>query len=398
MRFLLMAMATALALSTTAQSLLVAPYLQDAAPDAIRVLFETVGTDAAILEWGPDENLGTEVNSIGTATPEGFLHDILIDGLSPDSPYFYRVAAGAQSTLTYRFRTPPLHTAESDFSFVAMSDMQKSNADPDVFDEIVHQGVIDYFGGETSDEIALVLIPGDLVVNGNNYGQWANDFFAPSHDLFAQVPLYPVLGNHEVNSTYYFQYFHLPENGTAGYEEHWWYKDYGNVRFMGLDSNSPYDGPDQLEWLSEVLAATCGEDHIDFVFAQLHHPHKSELWTPGESDFTGMVVAQLEAIAKKNGFASYDEYNSVVDNISLVLGGFDPQTKKYVGPEAVVKAQIAQVQADKKMAAKDKKDALADLNEALKSPPPAVENKGNIDIVTKSYDKLMEEFGGSDDN
>ncbi len=301
MRFLLMAMATALGLSTTAQSLLVAPYLQDAAPDAIRVLFETVGTDAAILEWGPDENLGTEVNSIGTATPEGFLHDILIDGLSPDSPYFYRVAAGAQSTLTYRFRTPPLHTAESDFSFVAMSDMQKSNADPDVFDEIVHQGVIDYFGGETSDEIALVLIPGDLVVNGNNYGQWANDFFAPSHDLFAQVPVYPVLGNHEVNSTYYFQYFHLPENGTAGYEEHWWYKDYGNVRFMGLDSNSPYDGPDQLEWLSELLAATCGEDHIDFVFAQLHHPHKSELWTPGESDFTGMVVAQLEGFSTDCG-------------------------------------------------------------------------------------------------
>ncbi|TWB90607.1 hypothetical protein FBZ93_114161 [Bradyrhizobium macuxiense] len=110
------------------------------------------------------------------------------------------------------------------------------------------------------------------------------------------------------------------------------------------------------------------------------------------------IVAQLEGIAKKNGFASYDEYNSVVDNISLVLGGFDPQTKKYVGPETVLKAQIAQVQADKKMSAKDKKDALADLNEALKSPPPAVENKGNIDLVTKSYDKLMEEFGGSDDN
>ncbi|WP_338692336.1 hypothetical protein V5279_40055 [Bradyrhizobium sp. 26S5] len=110
------------------------------------------------------------------------------------------------------------------------------------------------------------------------------------------------------------------------------------------------------------------------------------------------IVAQLEGIAKKNGFASYDDYNNVVDNISLVLGGFDPQTKKYVGPEAVLKAQIAEVQADKKMSAKDKKDALADLNEALKSPPPAVENKGNIDLVTKSYDKLMEEFGGSDDN
>ena len=95
------------------------------------------------------------------------------------------------------------------------------------------------------------------------------------------------------------------------------------------------------------------------------------------------VDAQLDAVAKKNGFASYDDYNSVVDNISLVLGGFDPATKKFVGAETVLKAQIAQVQADKKMSAKDKKETLADLNEALKSPPPAIENKGNIDIVAK---------------
>jgi hypothetical protein len=108
------------------------------------------------------------------------------------------------------------------------------------------------------------------------------------------------------------------------------------------------------------------------------------------------IIAQLDGIAKKNGFASYDEYNTVVDNISLVLGGFDPQTKKYVGPEAVIKAQIAQVQADKKMSAKDKKEALADLNEALKSPQPAVENKGNIELVAKYYDKLAEILGASD--
>ena len=105
------------------------------------------------------------------------------------------------------------------------------------------------------------------------------------------------------------------------------------------------------------------------------------------------VDAQLDAVAKKNGFASYDEYNSVVDNISLVLGGFDPATKKFVGAETVLKAQIAQIQADKKMPAKDKKEALADLNEALKTPPPAIENKGNIDLVAKYYDKLAEALG-----
>ena len=106
------------------------------------------------------------------------------------------------------------------------------------------------------------------------------------------------------------------------------------------------------------------------------------------------VDAQLDAAAKKAGFASYEEYNTVADNISLVLGGFDPGTKKYVGADAVIKRQIAQVTADKKMPAKDKKEALADLNGALKSPQPAIENKGNIDLVGKYYDKLADALGG----
>ena len=106
------------------------------------------------------------------------------------------------------------------------------------------------------------------------------------------------------------------------------------------------------------------------------------------------AIAQLDAVAKKNGFASYDEYNDVVDNITLVLSGIDPTTKKYVGFEAATKAQIAAVQANKQMSAKDKKDALAELNDGLKSPAPAIENKGNIDLVGKYYDKLAEVLGG----
>ena len=87
----------------------------------------------------------------------------------------------------------------------------------------------------------------------------------------------------------------------------------------------------------------------------------------------------------------------MIDNISLVLAGFDPASKKYVGTEAIIKAQITQVQADKKLSAKDKKEALADLDGALKSPGPAVENKGNIDIVGKYYDKLAEALGEGDE-
>jgi len=105
------------------------------------------------------------------------------------------------------------------------------------------------------------------------------------------------------------------------------------------------------------------------------------------------VIAQLEAVAKKNGFASYDEYTDVDENISLVLGGFDPATKKYVGSDAVIKSQIAEIEADKKMSAQDKKQALADLIMALKAPESPVENKGNIDLVAKYYDKLAALLG-----
>ena len=105
------------------------------------------------------------------------------------------------------------------------------------------------------------------------------------------------------------------------------------------------------------------------------------------------VITQLEGVAKKNGFASYDEYNNVMDNIGLVFGGIDPATKKYVGPETVIKSQIAQVQGDKKMSPKDKKQALDDLNAALKEPAPEIQNKDNIDLVVKNYDKLAAIMG-----
>src|SRR4030081_69697 len=115
---------------------------------------------------------------------------------------------------------------------------------------------------------------------------------------------------------------------------------------------------------------------------------------PGNAKPDPKIDAQLDAVAKKNGFASYAEYNDVTDNISMVLAGFDPATKTYVGAEAVLKAQIAAVQADKKMPAKDKKRALDEMNAALKTPAPVVENKGNIDLVAKYYDKLADALGG----
>jgi len=103
--------------------------------------------------------------------------------------------------------------------------------------------------------------------------------------------------------------------------------------------------------------------------------------------------AQLDALAKKAGFASFDEYETVSANISMVMQGIDPKTKKFGDPKALIQAQIAEVQADKKMKPAEKKQALEELKQSLAEVQP-IKNQGNIGLVEKSYDqiaKLMQE-------
>jgi hypothetical protein len=141
------------------------------------------------------------------------------------------------------------------------------------------------------------------------------------------------------------------------------------------------DAPKQIALtdaqIGNVLAA---KSDIDAIVSKL--PQNGNEPSP-------KVMAQLDAAAKKHGFANYAEYDDVAGNISMVMEGFDPQTKKYVGQDVVIKQEIAQVQADKKMPANDRKEALNQLNDELKSVTP-LQFPANVDIVGKYYDKLSE--------
>ena len=289
-------------------NLMVEPYLQNATPHSINILWETDSESQTIVEWGLSTFL-TE-STTGVSSPNygnSKIHNVELLNLNPDTRYYYRVVIGNYESYTglHDFITPPEASSEASFKIIAMSDMQRDSSNPNKFDEIIHDGIIDYLSEEHSDdladELALVLVTGDLVVTGTSYYQWQDHFFGPSQDLFSHVPLYPVFGNHEANTDYFIKYFHLPDNGTPGYEEHWYYTDYSNLRVIGLDSNSGYQIDAQLVWLETVLQDACYNDNIDFVFAQLHHPHKSELWTPGENDYTGEVIQRMENFSDECG-------------------------------------------------------------------------------------------------
>jgi hypothetical protein len=97
--------------------------------------------------------------------------------------------------------------------------------------------------------------------------------------------------------------------------------------------------------------------------------------------------AQAEAVAKKNGFASLAEYDDVATNISMVMSGIDPQTKKFSEPPEQIKKDIAALKADKTVKDADKKQDLAQLEAALKTAKP-IQFKENIALVLKYFDKL----------
>ena len=287
-------------------NLIVEPYLQNATPNSIHILWETDSNTESIVEWGmyiflTEMTTGSSINNYGSSR----IHSVQLTGLEPETRYYYRVVYDENYSGVYNFITPPEPSSENSFRIIAMSDMQRDSSNPNKFNEIIHDGIIDYISEEHSDdlaaELAMVLVTGDLVVTGGSYYQWQDHFFGPSEDLFSYVPMYPVFGNHEQNTDYFIRYFHMPDNGTPGYEEHWYYTDYSNLRVIGLDSNGGYQVQAQLDWLETVLQDACSNNNIDFVFAQLHHPYKSELWTPGESNYTGDVIQRMENFSDECG-------------------------------------------------------------------------------------------------
>src|SRR5207249_9029168 len=99
------------------------------------------------------------------------------------------------------------------------------------------------------------------------------------------------------------------------------------------------------------------------------------------------LEARAEAVAKKNGFASLAEYDNVWANITMIMYGIDPQTKKFTEPSEQIKKEIAALKADNSVPEAEKREGLVQLEAALKDAKP-VQFKENIALVLKYFDKL----------
>ena len=294
--------------SLIGQNINVGPYLQNAEPSSITIMWETSSGNESTVEWGTSNTLGNSSSGVFiSGNGLSRIHTTMLSGLESNTKYYYKVITNNAQSDIFDFVTPPLPNSEAPVNLVSMSDMQQDWQHTNVFEDIINDELIPFvnnrFGNDLSTDIAYVFIPGDLVATGSNYSSWESTFFDPAQALFQHVPVYPVAGNHEQNSENYFKYFSLPTNGTNqnDYLEHWYYKDYSNVRLIGLETNSGYRIQEQLDWLQVILDDASNNENIDFVFAQLHHPHHSELWIAGNTDYTGDIITLLEDFSSSCG-------------------------------------------------------------------------------------------------
>jgi hypothetical protein len=130
------------------------------------------------------------------------------------------------------------------------------------------------------------------------------------------------------------------------------------------------------------------DKHIDgFIAAQKDMATVAEKMQGNSDKPDPKVQAELEAVAKKHGFASFQEYDDVAANISMVMAGIDPQSRSFTEPKVAIQKEIDEVKNDNSIPEKEKKQMLDELAEALKSAQP-IAHPGNIELVKKYWEKI----------
>jgi hypothetical protein len=109
----------------------------------------------------------------------------------------------------------------------------------------------------------LAVFGGDTVSWGCLDDEWDEDFFGKAPDFFANVPYYPILGNHDERTPLWPRIFSTPGGLN-------WAQRLGDVLLVGLDGQADWSaGGQAMPWLRSVL--TAGADAA-FIFAMNHYP------------------------------------------------------------------------------------------------------------------------------
>ena len=279
-----------IAVNLAAARIIRGPYLSNVTKTSIIISWETSKPSGSLVEYGVSEG-ALDMQAEGPSNVKH--HNVALESLEPSTKYRYRIVSGSDVSEESSF-----HTAVDwiePFTIAAYGDTRSDRA--------AHQAVVDSIIEHKPD---LVINSGDLVRDGTVLSQW-DVFFDTTKELMKSVPYYPVLGNHERNAQYYYDFFSLPAGG--GKENEQWYSfDYGNTHFVCLDSNDRRS-KEQLAWLEDDLERASKQ--AQWIVVVFHHP-------PYSSGSHGSQFATMP-----NWLNAFEAFG-----VNLVINGHDHQYER----------------------------------------------------------------------
>ena len=291
------------------------PYLQTPTSSSIWVTWKTSSGTESKVTWGTASGALTNTLNGGyeSITDAGYsggyiYHSAKIDGLNPDTKYFYKIQTGAETSLEYNFKTSPTPgsaAADGHVRIVVVGDNQLR--DEPRYDSImvrIKRKLTQKYGNNFNDSVQFILMLGDQVDIGT-LDHYENTHMKRTKYLSGHLPIMTAVGNHEtygaLNLELYKKHFVLDDNmnyhGISSGSEFYYAFQIGNVLFVqtSTEHTSGATGTAQTSWVTNVLNTAATDDAVDFVVLVGHRPYTCEQYVGDISAWIRNTVVPLMA-------------------------------------------------------------------------------------------------------
>lgn len=246
------------------------PYLQKVSHNSATIRWRS-GRESRGVYYGPSFDQLEFASEPSTAP---FDHTVVLEGLQPDTVYYYEVPGNfpedtSPPYVTHPgswFRTAPLPGTRKKTRIWAIGDAGTK----DLNSRKVYEAYQQYHGSPRAD---VWLMLGDNAYIYGTDSEYGAAVFGMYPEMLRTTPVWPTMGNHDgYSASTYYDIFDLPTNAEAGGipsgTESYYSFDHGNIHFVCLNSEEHSDGTGGMaEWLRLDLEATAAE----WIIAFFHH-------------------------------------------------------------------------------------------------------------------------------
>jgi chitinase len=275
------------------------PYLQAPTPTSITISWHDAVSRVTRVDYGTTAALGSSMSGTSERIDEGVRwHTVTLTGLRANTEYFYRCVSGSGTSSVYPFRTAPDSTFDGHLRMLLIGDTRTDTAQFALTLREAKRVLEQRYGPALHHSVQLFAHLGDIVTDGGNAAEYRSQFFRPMGVFSTSLPTAISIGNHEFEHENYYRYMHFDRLSafpdTLPPTERWYSLRLARAVFLFLNSNlDDAANTAQLQWLDRMLRASEKSADVDWVFAFVHAPSRTELRPGGNSTFVERDVLGL---------------------------------------------------------------------------------------------------------